>query len=335
MKKLLLPIIIAFLGTFNTSLLAQPTLTAASNNLKLFDQWLLSDLTIGSAEFSTGALAGSNKIWNFAGIPLTTSRPVEILMRNSAPKPTSYPAANMVVKVGSEYSYIESNNSVLKEHAAYDMQNYSLENTDPLEKMHFPITFNNTFSDTFSGTVNLGGTIIPRTGIVTVTAEGYGTLITQSSTFQNVLKVKTEEIANPQTSFSENAVTYDWYLPGIPFSLFRMTRRITMAGTVYTGFYNHIIYAGSKEDLASQLNLQIFPNPATSELTVQFKNNASDRVKLSLLNMLGQEIAELPGAENSAESQTIKVNVAAYPKGIYILKLEGKDKVTTKRIVIE
>src|SRR5690606_7715069 len=134
-------------------------------------------------------------------------------------------------------------------------QSYTLENTDPAEKLRFPFTFNNTFSDTYTGSANLGGTIIPRVGTVTVTAEGYGTLVTPAGTYQNVLKIKTEEISNPATLYSENSVTYDWFQPGIHFPVLRITRRVTLLGTVHTGFYLSSAL-GTKKELATQNDLQ-------------------------------------------------------------------------------
>jgi hypothetical protein len=335
MKRLLLPVLIAFSAASGTTVMAQPTLTAASNNLQVGDQFLSYQTRIDVPEFTTAALAGANQTWNFSTLVSLVTQQVAVLSRAAAPNPTSMPAANMVVKVGDEYAYYENNGTSLKEYGAYEAtQNYSLENTDPAYKLRFPFTFNNTFSDTYNGSANLGGTVLPRVGTVTVTAEGYGTLITPGGTYQNVLKVKTNEVSNPGTLYSENSVTYDWFLPGVHFPVLRMARRITLLGTVHTGFFLSQAL-GTKEDLAAKLNLQVYPNPATSVVKVQFQNSGSELVKLTLHNILGQQISEVPYQKSASAAQTVEIQVADYPKGVYLLKLQTGKNAVTKRLVIE
>src|SRR5690349_13049843 len=172
MKRLLLPVLIAFCGVFANQAMAQPTLTTASNNLRVGDQFTAHTVTIGASEFTAASTAGANQTWSFGTLNSGAVVQAGVLARSSAPNPTGMPAANMVIKIGDEYAYYENNGTSVKEHGAYEAtQNYTLENTDPAEKMRFPFTFNNTFTDNYSGSANLGGTVIPRIGVVTVTAE--------------------------------------------------------------------------------------------------------------------------------------------------------------------
>ena len=336
MKRLLLPVLIAFFAASFQHVQAQPTLTAASNNLQIGDQFVVHQVTINASDFAIGAAgSGAGSTWFFAPIVSSATVPGEVLSRSAGPNPGSVPAANMVVKIGNEYAYYENNGTNLKEHGVYEAtQNYSLENTNPAEKLRFPFTFNNTFTDNYAGSANLGGTIVPRIGIVTVTADAYGTLVTPSGTYQNVLRIKTEEVSNPATIYSENSITYDWFQAGIHFPVFRMTRRITMLGTVHTCFYlgNPL---GTKEDLAAQVNLQVFPNPATSVATVQFKNPGSEAIKLTLHNVLGQKISEVPYQKSAAAEQSVEIKVSDYPKGVYLLKLQAGSNAIMKRLVIQ
>ena len=335
MKRLLLPVLLAFSSASGNYLMAQPTLTTASNNLKVGDQFTGHQATITPTQFTAAATAGANQTWNFNTLVSTAVVQAGVLSRAAAPNPTSMPAATMVVKVGDQYAYYENNGTSLKEHGAYEAtQNYSLENTDPAEKLRFPFTFNSFFQDNYSGSANLGGTIVPRVGVVTVTAESYGTLTTPSGTYQNVLKVKTEESSNPGTPFAENSITYDWFQPGIHFPVLRITRRITMLGTAHTGFYL-TQPLGTKEDLAARFNLQVWPNPANSGLTIQLEDQSAGLVKLSLLNVVGKEIAELPYSRLAGNLKHLKTDVSGYPKGIYLLKLETEAGTLLKRLVIQ
>jgi len=335
MKRLLLPVVIAFSGFCSNNLIAQPTLTAASNNLIIGNQFAANQATITATQFTAAGVAGASQTWNFNTLSSAAVLQVGVLNRAAAPNPTSVPTANLVVKVGDQYAYYESNTTSMKEYGAYEAtQNYTLENTDPAEKLRFPFTFNNTFTDTYSGSANLRGTVIPRIGMVTVTAEGYGTLITPTGTYQNVLKIKTLEVSNPQTPFSEESITYDWFQPGIHFPVLRISRRITMLGTVHSGFYLSQAL-GTKEELAAKVNLQVFPNPATSVVTVQFKNPGSEPLELTLHNLLGQKISEVAYEESAAAQQTVAIKVSDYPKGVYFLKLQAGSQAIMKRLVIQ
>ena len=335
MKKFLLPAFVAFLAVSQTTVSAQPTITAANSNFQVGSQFQVTANTITATEFTTADLAGANQTWNFATLGSTGTQAAGVLARSAAPNPAMHPAANMAMNTGAQYLYIENNGTSIKEHGAYDAnQNYTLENTDPAEKLRFPITFNDTFNDAFAGSVNLAGTVLPRNGNLTVTAEGYGTLTTPAGTFQNVLKLKTVETANPLTLYSETTTTYDWLQEGTRFPLLRMTRRVTLVGTMYSSFYLNA-GLGTNEELAAKVNLQVFPNPAFSEINIRFNNQASAPVKLQLLNLTGQKIAELPVATSVTGNQPLKVNVTQYPKGIYLLKLETENGAIFKRFILE
>ncbi|MBK0404438.1 T9SS type A sorting domain-containing protein [Adhaeribacter sp. BT258] len=336
MKRLLLPVCIAFFSAAGNQLAAQPSLTAASNNLQIGDRFHAHQTIIGAPEMTTGALAGANQTWNFSTLTSAGVQQAEVLGRAAAPKPTDYPAANMVVKIGNEYAYLENNGTVLKEHALFEsVQSYTLENTDPAEKLKFPLAFNDTFTDTYAGTVVLAGNTIPRIGNVTVTAEGYGTLVLPSGTTQNVLKLKTEEISNAGTMFSENTVTYDWFQPGIHFPLLRMTRRVSLMGTIFSGVYLDLKKLGAKEDLAAQINLQLFPNPTSNVAHIQFELKKVGAAKLTITNLLGQEVAVLALDKAEAGLQNHTLDVAGYAKGIYLVQLEMEGKVAVKRLVVQ
>ncbi|HSI89626.1 MAG TPA: T9SS type A sorting domain-containing protein [Adhaeribacter sp.] len=312
-----------------------PNLTASGTNLRIGDTFLVHETTVAAPHFTTAAAAGANQIWNFSALSSVATQQAAVVARNAAPKAGSYPAANMVIKVGAEFAYIENNGLVIKEHAAFQsVQNITLENTDPAEKLRFPLTYNDTFSDTFAGTVDLNGSTIPRNGNVTVTAEGYGTLVTPTGTYTNVLKVKTEEIANPMTLYSENTLTYDWFLPGVRFPLLRMTRRVTLPSTVFTAFYLDQVL-GTKEDLAERLQFSVFPNPATETATIQFFSEKNTGATLSITNLTGQEVKRLERERWAAGSGSLTIDVSGLPKGIYLVRLETGGQVAVRRLLVQ
>lgn len=335
MKRILFPVLVAAFALVQPKVMAQPTITAANSNFQVGSQFQVTSNTITATEFTTADLAGANQTWNFAALTSAGTQAAGVLARSAAPNAAMHPAANMALNTGAQYLYLENNGTSIKEHGAYEAsQNYTLENTDPAEKMRFPITFNDTFTDAFAGSVNLAGTVLPRNGTVTVTAEAYGTLITPAGTFQNVLKIKTVEAANPLTLYSENTTTYDWLQEGTRFPLLRMTRRVTLVGTLFSSFYLNTALGTPESRTANQF-LEVFPNPARAEVTVRFKELTARPVKLQLLDLAGRLLADVPLKPSATGDQDLKINLSDHPKGIYLLKLETANGAIFKRFIVE
>ncbi len=88
-------------------------------------------------------------------------------------------------------------------------------------------------------------------------------------------------------------------------------RMITLAETT-TGTLSH----GSN----SNKDILVFPNPAKSELFIQF-NGISGKASVTLFNMLGQQML----SQTSNVNQALAINVASLSKGIYLLKVQSED----------
>ncbi len=337
MKRLLPAILIAFLCAQPYFGLAQPTLTSANTNLRIGDQFLVNQCLPTAANLTAAGTTGANLTWNFATLSPLMQQTANVLARSAAPNPTSYPAANMVVKVDTDYEYVDNNNIIVKEYAlVQSSQNNSVVNTDPANRISFPFTYNSTFTDPFAGSATISGTTIPRNGTITVIANGYGTLVTPAGTFQNVLKVRATEIANQLTPFAETTITYDWFMPGVHFPLLRLSERTVLGTTIYNGFYlDQASSLGLKEDFGSKIGFQVYPNPATSQTILEYKLEKAGPVNITLLNAIGQEVQVLQNGNVPVEKQTTSIPVGTLPKGIYFMKLTTQNQVAARRLVVE
>jgi uncharacterized membrane protein len=80
------------------------------------------------------------------------------------------------------------------------------------------------------------------------------------------------------------------------------------------------------EELYASGKLALFPNPVSTELSIQFKEN----VDLQLINTAGQTVRQL----SHRAGQTSKLSVLDLPKGVYFLVGEtGSEKINEKIIV--
>jgi hypothetical protein len=80
------------------------------------------------------------------------------------------------------------------------------------------------------------------------------------------------------------------------------------------------------------------PNPFSTSTFIEYTMPESGKVKLSVLDMLGQEIAVLVDATQTAGSYTVEFSAAGLATGVYIYKItvdgETRDFISTQRMVI-
>jgi hypothetical protein len=80
------------------------------------------------------------------------------------------------------------------------------------------------------------------------------------------------------------------------------------------------------------------PNPFNNSTFIEYTMPETGKVRLSVLDMLGQEIAVLVDATQSAGSYTVEFSAAGLATGVYIYKItvdgESRDFISTQRMVI-
>jgi len=75
----------------------------------------------------------------------------------------------------------------------------------------------------------------------------------------------------------------------------------------------------------TQVDLKVFPNPATNQVTIQFPEPGT----LKVFNMLGQVQVQLPF---SGEQE---LNVEHWSEGVYIVELEVEETKIRQRVVVQ
>lgn len=81
------------------------------------------------------------------------------------------------------------------------------------------------------------------------------------------------------------------------------------------------------------MEIEVFPNPATDQLTVQFKGTLSGEYTINLVNNLGKTVIHIPHViifENNSKTIDIK-NLDA---GVYFLIIENKERTRKEKIVV-
>jgi uncharacterized repeat protein (TIGR01451 family) len=86
----------------------------------------------------------------------------------------------------------------------------------------------------------------------------------------------------------------------------------------------------STEEVAADLPLQVFPNPASSQLQLRFGNEMSGALQLNLVNLAGQRVL----AQQFPASQQVELQVSHLPAGIYFLQVQSSAGRATRKVVI-
>ena len=87
----------------------------------------------------------------------------------------------------------------------------------------------------------------------------------------------------------------------------------------------------SQLDFAMKQN---YPNPFSSITNISYTILEPSHVKLSVYNMLGQEVAKLVNGKTSTGSHSIEWNAGNIPSGIYFLKITIGDNSITKKALL-
>jgi hypothetical protein len=81
----------------------------------------------------------------------------------------------------------------------------------------------------------------------------------------------------------------------------------------------HSLPAGS-----SAVNVKLYPNPAVDMLYISGVKDA----RINIYDISGRSVYE-----TNTAAETAKVNVAAYPKGIYLVRIQKGQTVVTKKLI--
>jgi hypothetical protein len=77
----------------------------------------------------------------------------------------------------------------------------------------------------------------------------------------------------------------------------------------------------------------IYPNPTSSQVTVQYTLKKEGHVNISLFNTLGNSTEVLLNETQPAGIHSQTFNVQNLPKGIHILRVNGNGHISTKKLL--
>lgn len=287
---------------------------------------------------STGA-SGANVIWDysvFVGDELSANYIVN--HPSDVEGSDDFPNATMVWTVDIGFAILNSFMSFANnQFATYGtVSSFSgmtsgtfLQNPDVL--VTYPIHYQDTGSNNYSGIVLSGGIESPLTGESSYVVDGYGTIHTPYGTYENVLRVTTTKIQTLSSFGFEsinNITETSWYSPDYLVPVYLMSSSIeTIMGlpsdssSAATALASYTGVTGIDKIDANVL-FNIYPNPATDYITIA--SHFQGAATLSIFSIDGKLVVQKSVQRND------QVHLEKLQAGFYIARLQVADKQFTQ-----
>jgi hypothetical protein len=286
--------------------------------------------------------SGANQNWNLSSMSFSSSGNVTISIAATTPSSGLYPGANVGYKDGYYNQFFKTSSVSLQSYGNFyyaDVNQGTVVTTytDPVDYLHLPCNYNDTYTDAFSGSKYTTTSITPNFihfGTTTVTADGYGTLAVPTKSYSSVMRVhlnsrKRDSISGNSFGSYYNADEYLWFTPGVHYPV----AGIISYGGNMSGFYiSNYSVAGIKEISNTLKNVQLYPIPASEFLHISVPPEASNELELNVINSLGQV---LKSKSVIAESSQVSLKVTDLAEGIYTIKIRDvKNNLSVNKQII-
>jgi len=341
MKKNLPAFLVSALLMLGSMCFAQPILTSTGVNPVIGDSLIYK---IGN--WVNPGNQGVNQTWNLSSITVANTINEAVVASSSTPNGSSFPNSNICFKYAgiNVFSYFKTSSSSWQSYGAFD-QGVTMAFSNPEDVLHFPFTYNNSYIDTWASNFVSSGTAYYRTGTDSVTADGYGMLITPKGNFSNVLRV--HFVQNYQDSAdiggSPYIITYHndeymWYSNGnhSPIALVTTVITSTNPNPQSAAQYLDNAVSTSIEENNFVIGYNIFPNPVADFLNLDIKLIKNNKAEIRVFNSIGAQVLNTRYYNGMEGDNNFKINIENLPPGIYQAQviLDGKTSSATRRFVV-
>ena len=254
----------------------------------------------------------------------------------------SFRGENFYIANGNEFTSLGQGNSI-------EIPGLLTETTisrfdDPATFLVFPFSFNSTFTDKSSLTVEtefLGfNSSFTTNSEDTILVDAFGTLILPSGTFNDVLRVV---IRSRMTDISEgdlgtdttgsSSTSYVWIKDDLPSVLLGIDIVEEGDSTFTTVTFREEIITSIQADLSEEVNLQLFPNPTANLLGIQYNLPNTEEVKLEIFDMQGRQLKSLFNDRQIAGFHESTFAIGDLAAGVYMLRISLSGKADFQKFV--
>tara|TARA_B100000809_G_scaffold109883_1_gene108408 strand:- start:1210 stop:2220 length:1011 start_codon:yes stop_codon:yes gene_type:complete len=302
----------------------QITLTSANNNPSIGDSF---SSHIFDATLQGEGLSGANVVWDFSTLISQSQTYGSLQIVSNFTEGVNHPLANSASGDATSQVYIYSDND------EYSIAGTHIENTlretftDVKEYFKFPITYGNTFNETFSGSVNniAVGQVFGRGGSVSIEADGYGTLILPYGTIYNVLRIRTTEIYSDTTGgiafVSYVGERYSWFNVGTKTPILTHHVLTSSFGGPSSSIGSYLdqssVVVGLGDEFSQGSSILMYPNPASNNFNITLDKVYND-ASAQIMDVTGKVVKSEYIDMNIKE---LKFDLSDLDMGIYFVQI--------------
>jgi hypothetical protein len=300
--------------------------------------------------------AGTNRVWNFQNLTFTGNPSIEYFV---LPSSTAYYSLFPNSNLASIHVFDKASTSMPHyfriSDTAFAQLGYVYPSNpimitrfiNPFIRNHYPTYFGSQFVSNYSSTTTSGNYAEYIWGTKTEICDGYGTIILPSGTYNNVIRVKTNDdeidtvkingvVTNIYHNVSEN---YFWYVQGQKFPIFLISY------STYSNTYSKVVsYCIENEPVGiNQISTTVpdkfilyqnFPNPFNPVTNIKYQISNNSFVILKIFDILGKVVATLVNEKQTPGTYEVKWDAMICPSGIYFYSLETDNFKQTKKMIL-
>jgi len=284
--------------------------------------------------------SGQDITWDLSGLVALDTNELSYETPTNHPKGTFFPDATVVGISGDAGEFIDIS-SFAWQRLGISAPSFGFEvnySNDPEVFLTFPFSYSNTFNSEFSGTTLNGGTASPRTGAISVTADGTGTLIMPYGQFNNVLRIKVLETTTDTINsipVTVETLTYSWYQEGIHASIASVIQTTIDTNVTSASYFLDASILTANRPLALwDSPVFVYPNPTTDYIRVDFDLDQPSRIQWKITSIDGKIVIPATSTFRQAGHHTLPIDVTSIPSGKYFIQLITNEKIATKKLII-
>lgn len=341
MKKFLCSVLL--LTGLASGAYAQDSLTATGQNPVLGQVFIAN--TCDTTGVTEGA-AGAGASWNFSGLTVMSMDTGIAVTCASTPNCSMFPGTTIAIKsnTGTTVNYAIATASAYSQNGYYNSAAQYASFSDPLDQLHYPMHYLDSFVDTYAGIINYTSAIpitAHENGTVQVKYDAYGTLTLPDTTYYNAMRTHSYQLFIDSASvFGIDTVasfvlhTYTWYVKNIHSAVLTIMTTDQVGGGIHNKIVNYgKRYSGplSVTDINSTAAaLNVFPNPSNGMVKITLLGSVSGGEKITLTDLMGRQVAEIPGGQPH-----ISFDASGLPKGLYLVRMQSGTQVTTTKLELQ
>lgn len=272
--------------------------------------------------------AGAGQTWDLSGLDTGPEVSLTYVTPASTGQASSFPGATIAASDGQgNYGFYVVNSNgqeIAGVYSATAMSAIPYQNTSKF--LTYPCSYNTSWTDNFSSNYTISGISFTRSGTITGTADGFGTLLMPYGTVTNVLRVRTVEdytdvsaVATIEYEFTN----YYYYKPGTATPIAAVYEQISViSGVPQENFYSIWLSGGPVgilETTANAIGIELYPNPATEQVTVTYSTEGGS-MQLELMDATGR-LVRSEGITSAMGIGQHVLDVNGLPSGLYQVRI--------------